>query len=189
MTPKQIERIGNRIKQIKVALAADKKHWGGFYHDGRGLRYLPPQLYISIDDFAGALRYFNWFHKNFPSDSCYSTFLYEWTIVLFKTGRLKEAEKKALEVFCSDNGVLFKILQIGDANMANDELANKYLNELKNKGSLADFNTWILHLIRQDFFLDFCNKYIELEKRIETEPDKAAKQLLQNQLELLSSKM
>ena len=44
MTPKQIERVKTKIKRIKAALAADKKHWGGFFHDGQGLRYIPPQL-------------------------------------------------------------------------------------------------------------------------------------------------
>jgi len=46
MTEKQQERIRNKIGKIKKALAADKKHWGGFYHDGKGLRYLIPELFI-----------------------------------------------------------------------------------------------------------------------------------------------
>lgn len=33
MTPKQADRIRNKIKKIKAALAADKKRWGGYYHD------------------------------------------------------------------------------------------------------------------------------------------------------------
>jgi len=37
MTPKQVERIKTKIKRIKAELAADKKHWGGYYHGGRGL--------------------------------------------------------------------------------------------------------------------------------------------------------
>ncbi len=84
MTPKQQERIKNKIQKVKAALSADKKHWGGQYHDGQGLRY------------------FNWFNKNFSDDSGYPDFLFEWTIILFKTGRLKEAEKKAFETFRSN---------------------------------------------------------------------------------------
>ncbi|WP_241910479.1 hypothetical protein [Pseudotamlana carrageenivorans] len=89
MTPKQVERIQNKIKKIKKELAADKKHWGGYYHDGRGLRYLPPALYLKINDYTGALRYFNWFNKNFPEDSCYPIFMFEWTMTLFKRKKLK----------------------------------------------------------------------------------------------------
>jgi len=43
MTPKQEERIRNKIARIRKELAADKKRWGGFYDDSRGLRYLPPE--------------------------------------------------------------------------------------------------------------------------------------------------
>ena len=63
MTPKQIERIQNKIVKIKRALAADKRRWGGYYDDSRGLRYLAPEQYIKIRDYKGALRYFNWFNK------------------------------------------------------------------------------------------------------------------------------
>jgi len=44
MTPKQEERTRSKIKMIKAELAADKKRWGGYYDDSRGLRYLPPAL-------------------------------------------------------------------------------------------------------------------------------------------------
>lgn len=64
MTPKQEERIKNKIKKVKAALSADKKRGGGQYHDGQGLRYYPPQLYIELKDYTGGLRYFNWFNKN-----------------------------------------------------------------------------------------------------------------------------
>lgn len=35
MTPKQAEKIKKKIDAIKAALAADKKQWGGDYHDDR----------------------------------------------------------------------------------------------------------------------------------------------------------
>jgi len=56
MPPKQQERLQNKIKKIKAALAADKMHWGGYYHDGGGLRYVPPGLYIQLEDWSGGLR-------------------------------------------------------------------------------------------------------------------------------------
>ena len=99
MTPKQRERIQIKIAKIKKELAADKKRWGGFYDDSRGLRYLPPELYLKIQDYSGAQRYFNWFSKNFPEDSGYPVFLFEWAITLFKTGKIKNAEDKILETY------------------------------------------------------------------------------------------
>lgn len=38
MTTKQVERIKEKIKRLKAALARDKKQWGGYYHDGQGNR-------------------------------------------------------------------------------------------------------------------------------------------------------
>lgn len=84
MTLKQREQVAIKIAKIKKALAADKKRWGGFYDDSRGLRYLVPELSLKIQDYSGAQRYFNWFNKNFPEDSGYPVFLFEWAITLFK---------------------------------------------------------------------------------------------------------
>lgn len=50
MTPKQIERIQNKIKKIRKEIYDEKRRFGG-YHDGRGLRYLPFELYLKIQDF------------------------------------------------------------------------------------------------------------------------------------------
>ena len=52
MAPKQIEKIQNKIAKIKRALAADKRQWG-CYDDSRGLRYLPPALYLKLQDYRG----------------------------------------------------------------------------------------------------------------------------------------
>ena len=38
MTEKQAEKLQLKIKKIKAELAADKRRWGGFYDDSRGLR-------------------------------------------------------------------------------------------------------------------------------------------------------
>ena len=76
MTEKQITRIKTKITKIKKGLAADKKHWGGYYHDGGGMRYMPPELYLQIQDYTGSLRYFNWFNKNFPDDAGHPVFIF-----------------------------------------------------------------------------------------------------------------
>ena len=102
MTPKQQERIKNKIKRIKSELAADKKSWGGHYHDGRGLRYIPTSLYIQLDENTGGLRYVNWFDKNFPEDVGAPDVIFEFILILFKAKKLKEAEKKSNEVSRGD---------------------------------------------------------------------------------------
>src|SRR5688572_25854441 len=102
MTDKQIERVKIKIRKLKKALADDKKHWGGEYHDGSGIRYVIPQQYIKIKDYKGGLRYLRWFDKTFSNDIGYPIFLFESTFILFKCDKLKEAEKKARKTFFSN---------------------------------------------------------------------------------------
>ena len=88
MTPRKITSLKAKIVAIKKEMAREKKEWGGQVHDGRGLRYGPPQYYVQLEDFKGAMRYFHWFEKNFPGDMGFPSFLFEWTITLFKTKKL-----------------------------------------------------------------------------------------------------
>lgn len=195
MTPKQQERIKNKIKKIKAALAADKKYWGGQYHDGRGLRYIPPQLYIELNDFTGGLRYFNWFNKNFPDDSCYPDFLFEWTIILFKTGRLKEAEKKAFETFCS-NTYLFdiffgrqvtKLKRYEGSNLETQEFADNQFCYSNKQDNLSDFSEWLDKFIKTEKFILLSNKFIDIQKRLETENDTETRHyLIQHERQLVN---
>lgn len=179
MTPKQQERIKNKIKKIKGALAADKKRWGGQYHDGQGLRYYPPKLYIELNDFTGGLRYLNWFSKNFSDDCGYPDFLFEWTIILFKTGRLKDAEKKAFETFQS-NTYLFdtffgrKLTETAKwegSNLETQDFAVNHFSYNSKQENLTDFSEWLNNFITTEKFLLLSAKYLDIQKRLETEWD------------------
>jgi len=110
MTDRQIKSVQTKIDKIKKALAADKRRWGGQYDDSRGLRYLPPELYLKIQDYSGALKYFNWFNKNFPDDCGYPDFMFEWTITLFYNSKLKDAEKKLMKRFSPTHTILTSFL-------------------------------------------------------------------------------
>ncbi|SDY15380.1 hypothetical protein SAMN05444411_1421 [Lutibacter oricola] len=177
MTEKQIERVKNKISKIKKGLAADKKHWGGYYHDGRGLRYLPPELYIKIQDYSGCLRYFNWFNKNFPEDSCYPIFLFEWAITLFKTKRIKLAENKIKHTFYSNTYLLDKFLdkellhfdKSEDSNWEYEQLI-EHFKYSKDQEELNDFTEWLQLFMKNENFLEFANEIIELKDKIKNEP-------------------
>lgn len=95
MTDKQKERIKDKIKQVKSTLTAEKRKYGAF-DDSRGLRYLPTEWSIRIGDYDGGLKYLKWFNKNFPDDMGFPEFLFESTIIFFKTRQLKEAEDYAM---------------------------------------------------------------------------------------------
>ncbi len=178
MTEKQQERIQTKIKKIKAALAADKKRWGGFYDDSGGLRYAPPRLYIQLGDFSGGLRYMNWFNKNFPDDAGYPDFLFEWTIILFKTNRKKEAEKKAFETFFA-NMYLFdkffdkEIIPLDihhNTNLTTPEFVKNSFTYTHTQSNLTDFTEWLSNFLNSEKFIQKSSKVIEIEKILKNEP-------------------
>ena len=192
MTPKQIERIQNKITRIKRALAADKRLWGG-YHDSRGLRYLPPALYLRLQDYKGAMRYFNWFHKNFSDDAGYPIFLFEWTITLFKNGKIKDAEKKALQTFFSNTFLIDKFLEKELLNLNIREHSNwespalvENLIYKYSDAELQDFSEWLSQFVISKKFCQYANEFIEIEKKLQTEPvGKNRSKLVNRQYSLL----
>ncbi len=167
MTPKQAERIQAKITQVKKELAADKRCWGGFYDDSRGLRYLPPTLYIKLGDYSGANRYFNWFDKNFPDDMGYPIFLFEWTLTLFKTQKMALAEHKAQETLRANTYLLDAFLQIPThdrnirewSNWASKELAAN-LPYSKTDNVLADFAKWLEAFMDSEKFQQFAEDFL-----------------------------
>jgi len=175
MTPKQIERIQNKIAKIKRALAADKRIWG-CYDDSRGLRYLPPALYIQLQDYKGAMRYFNWFNKNFDDDSGYPIFLFEWTITLYKNKKMKEAEKMALRTFFSNTYLINKFLDKDQLNLNISEHTNWENQELvenliykHNSLELEDFTEWLSEFITSEKFNQYADEFINIQRKLKTE--------------------
>lgn len=197
MTPKQEEIIRNKIKKIKAALAVDKKRWGGFYRDAQGLRYSPPRLYIQIGDFSGGLRYLNWFNKNFPDDSGYPDFLFEWTVILFKSGRLKEAEKKAFQTFARNTYLFCKFFgrpikpidKWEGSNLEKAEFAIDYFYYYHKQENLSDFAEWLEKLTQTEKFIHVSNKYIEIHKRLKNEHDFEIRSYLVSQAEELENEL
>lgn len=195
MTPKQQERIKNKISKIKAALAADRKRWGGYYNDGSGLRYMPPRYYIELSDFRGGLRYLNWFKKNFPDDSGYPDFLFESTIILFETGKMKPAKEKAWETFCR-NTYLFdvffekplpEIRKWEGSNLETREFAEKYFHYSFRQDHLTDFASWLSGLIRSENFNLLSNRYLDLMKELAVESDVERRRLLNQQVRQLGN--
>lgn len=149
MTPKQEERIRTKIARIRKELAADKKRWGGFHHDGRGLRYSPPELFIKLQDYKGGLRYLRWFNRTFPDDFTFPIFLFQWTLILFKTNKLKEAEEKLTETHHSNTYLLNKFLRkdifpIKKTERSSWELETaEHLIYKRDEPEFADFAEWV----------------------------------------------
>ncbi len=177
MTSKQQIKIRNKIAGIRKALAADKKQWGGYHHDGQGLRYLPPALFIRLNDYKGGLRYLRWFDRAFPDDSGYPIFLFEWTLILFKTGNKKEAEKKAMQAFSTNTYLFDKFLGKALLHVQKRESANwessglaDFLSYSKHAPEFADFGRWLEDFVASEKFTAFANELIAIDTKLATEP-------------------
>jgi len=178
MTEKQIERVKLKIAKYKKELADDKKFWGGYYHDGRGIRYVIPAQYIKINDYKGALKYFNWFAKNFPDDTCYPIFLFEWTFSLFKCGKLEEAEKKAHRTFFSNTYMLDNFLGKEPLQLEKNESFSwesesllKHFTYSNKNVEFTEFGEWLETVLQSRTFLDKANNFIEISRQLKIESE------------------
>lgn len=177
MTPKQIERIRKRIADIRKTLAMEKRKYGG-YDDSRGLRYLPTKYYIQLSDFSGGYTYVRWFDKNFPDDSGFPDFLFEWAVILFKTGKIKEAERKAFQTFCRNTYLFDKyfgrpITPIDKWEGSNLEVPAfaECLPYSSRHTELLDFSEWLDNYLSTEKFVLLSTKYIDIHKELKTEHD------------------
>ena len=185
MTAKQEERIRQKIKKLKLALAADKRFWGGYHHDSRGLRYAIPQLYIQLQDYTGAMRYFTWFNKNFPDDAGSTELLFEWALVLFYKRKTKEAEEKAWDSFCSNVSVFDKffgraITPLDESDQSNDEAnyINNYFKYAARQPEFADFADWLNEFEQTEKFKQASQDFIAIQKQLNSTNDFKLKEKL-----------
>lgn len=187
LTPKQIEKLRAKISKIKRTLAAEKRKIG-CYDDSRGLRYLPTRYFIRLGDYKGGLTYLKWFNKNFPDDAGFPEFLFESTIILFKNNKIKEAEKKGFQTFCSNIYWFDKFFgrQIVPVDMwySSNITIPAYTNDLEyssGQPDLTDFSEWLAKLIATENFANRSKKYIDVYKRLKTETDEETRSYLVKQ--------
>lgn len=192
MTENQTEKLRQKIKQIKLALAADKRRAGGFYDDSRGLRYMPPRFYIKLGDFDGGLKYVKWFYKNFPDDAGFPDFLFECTVIIFKTNNLRSAEKKAFETYCSNTYIFDKffdrqIIPIDKYEYSNTDIPEfaDYLKYSCKQTDLVDFGKWLENFSQTEKFARASQEFIEIHKRLNIEKDTESRRQLIRQARLL----
>ncbi|CAN5373009.1 hypothetical protein BH11BAC3_BH11BAC3_15610 [soil metagenome] len=176
MTEKQIMKVKAKIEKYKKALAADKKFWGGQYHDGQGIRYIIPEQFVKIGDYKGGLKYLNWFNKIFPDDIGYPIFLFEWTFILFKCDKFIEAEQKAHRTFFSNTYLFDKFLGKEPLQFDKNESSSwEYESLVENFAysskdtAFTEFAHWIEAILSSRNFLDKANEFIELERQLKNE--------------------
>ncbi len=169
--------IEKKIARIKSALAADKRKWGA-WDDSRGLRYLPPGLFIKIEDWEGGLKYLKWFAKNFPDDIGMPGFLFEWAVILFKCKKISEAKHKIFQTFYSNTYLLDFFLERTVIPVDKSEWSNletpeyvRYFQYSHKEPVLADFSKWLETIINTEEFSTMTDKFIELNIKLKREKD------------------
>lgn len=177
LTPKQAERLRKQITDVKRALAAEKRRFGD-YDDSQGWRYLPPKLYVRLGDHAGGLRYLRWFDKNFADDIGYPDFLFESIILLFQSGRLKEAESKAVQAFCGNTYLFDKFFGrplVPLAKWEGSNLEMPYLAEQlpysSQQPELTGFAHWLGQFLSTERFRDFSARFLHLGQELRAATD------------------
>ena len=173
LTLKQTERLRGQIAAVKQRLAAEKRRFGA-YDDSGGWRYLPPKLYLQLGDHASGLRYVRWFDKNFADDIGYPDFLFEWIILLFQNGRLKEAERKAVQTYCGNTYLfdnffgrpLVPLAKWEGSNLEMPHLAEQ-LPYSSQQPELADFAAWLGQFERTEQFATFAARFVALRQQLQ----------------------
>ena len=193
LTGRQKTAIEGNLLKIKKILEADKRRHG-VYDDSRGIRYLSPALYIQIEDYAGGLKYLNWFEKNFPDDIGMPDFLFEWTILLFKNNKFKEAECKLYQTFFSNTYLLEDyfgkpVIPVDKWESSNLESPaySQYLSYRYDEPDLIDFAVWLNGLINTEEFKKIQEEYIALHKKLKYEKDQELRGYLLAQVRKLKN--
>jgi hypothetical protein len=176
MTEKQIEKTKNQIATIRKILADEKRKYGD-YDDSRGLRYAPPQYFIKLNDFKGAMTYYRWFQKNFSDDIGAPMFLFEWCITLFKNGKLLEAENKAIEMFAANTYLIDKFLDrpfhtfdmIDNADWHREQIKS-HLPYQKEQDNLKSFAQWLSVFVESTRYKQITTEFLDIEVALLTEP-------------------
>lgn len=194
LTPNQAERLREQIANVKRMLAAEKRRFGD-YHDGQGYRYLPPKLYVQLGDYAGGLRYVRWFDKNFDDDIGYPDFLFEWTIILFKNGRLRDAERKAVQTYCLNtylNDQFFGRPLVPLAKWEGSNLEMPYLAEQlpysSQQPALADFAAWLGQFEHSEEYVAFTTRFVQLRQQLKVADGSETRRALVDELRELETR-
>ena len=193
LTLKQTERLRGQIAAMKQRLAAEKRRFGA-YDDSGGWRYLPPKLYLQLGDHAGGLRYVRWFDKNFADDIGYPNFLFEWIILLFQNGRLKEAERKAVQTYCGNTYLFDKFFGrplVPVAKWEGSNLEMPYLAEQlpysSQQPELADFAAWLGQFERTEQFATFAARFMALRQQLQVAEGYETRRALLDELRTLET--
>ena len=112
-------------------------------------------------------------------------FLFEWTLILFKNGKEKEAGQKALETWFSNTYFFDKFFgrpvepidKYESSNLSTAAFTD-FLSYSAGQPGLEDFTVWLGQLERSEKFLNRINRFLALRKQLKTEDDRIKRMAL-----------
>jgi hypothetical protein len=184
MTPNQKQELEEQIEDIKASIETEVQLLDGF-NDECGQRFIPTQLYLQMEDYAAGLDYLRWYLKVVPGDLGAPDFLFEWTVILFMCGKIKEAERKAVETFFNNTYIFDKffgreLIQIDMVESWELEKA-EYLADFKYSSTqpkLAAFTQWLMEFEQSDKFQSISKRFIDALIRLKYEDDPEIREYL-----------
>jgi len=166
MTPIEMQQLEEQIEDIKASIETEVQLLDGF-NDELRQRFIPTQYYLEMEDYKAGLDYLRWYLKVVPGDLGPPDFLFEWTVILFMNGKIKEAERKAVETFFNNTYIFDKffgreLIQI-DKNESWEFEQPEYLFDLKYSSTqpkLVAFTKWLTEFEQSDKFLSISKRFI-----------------------------
>ncbi|MFW2136759.1 tetratricopeptide repeat protein [Chryseobacterium sp. TY4] len=156
---------------------------------------MPPQYYIKLADWKGGLRYLNWFYKNFPDDSGFPDLLLELAIILFKSGKIKEAGKMIFEALNSNIYIIDKyfgrpivpIEKYESSNLGLPEYLKDFTYRSENP-DLKDFSDWLDNFTNKEKFVEASKKFVNIQKLLQNDDNREMRVWLIDQARKLEVK-
>jgi hypothetical protein len=166
MTPAQKQELEDQIERIKASIETELQLLDGYNDELREV-YLPIQYYLQMEEYKAGLKYLRWYHKVAHGDLGAPDFLFECTVIFFMCGKIKEAERKAVETFFNNTYIFDKffgreLIQIDKVESWDNEKP-EYLMDFKytsTQPNLATFTQWLMEFEQSDKFQSISKRFI-----------------------------
>ena len=174
--PRDPKKIRQRIRRYERLMRKEYEEHG-FISDGYGKRYLLGALYLLMDDVEGALASFHWFEKMFPDDMGDPIHYLCWALTLYRSGDMEDAAFRLRQAMLSNLYLIPRLL--GEEQ---EELDIPYNTHLAQRLYLdyippevfelwdEDAVEWARKTYESPGLQRIRSRYIEIERRLETEP-------------------
>lgn len=177
MNEKQVERIREQIKVYRARLTGEKRRFGGYFDNG-GIRYVIPELYLSLKDYKGALSYYRWFSREFPDDSGFPAFNLFSAFILYQNNRIREAIQASYKTAFSNTYLVDLLcnkpvieLDKAESDGTQELIYAKEIIEGCDSLLTKEFRNWLCILRETEEFSSIMNKYISIHKLLKDKPE------------------